>query len=763
MRHLFFGTAVAPLMFTSAIAHSQEITEPAAEEIVVTGTRSGGREALEASVPVDVVTAREIAATGYPDLNRALNFLEPSVNFPRAATTASAANTRPITLRGLSPDQTLVLINGKRRHTNAVLNVNNTVGRGSAGVDLDTIPQSAIARIEVLRDGAAAQYGSDAIGGVINIILKSDAAGGDAALLGGITEQGDGLNGLASASIGLPLGDGGHITLSALGRAQEAVNRANIDQRFNRVTYRIGDPEASLASAALDFALPVGGAEIYGFATLTHKVSNNGAGFRVPGFAPSQPNGFLPIIEPSILDYAATVGVRGELGTVMVDLSQTLGHNRANFTVFDTANVSLGAASPSRFDSGGVTYRQYVTDLGFSRSLDGLLGGGNVAFGAQYRRENYAIREGEPNATFGVGADGFAGFAPRVPVDNGRDAFAIYADLELRPVEGLFLGGALRHDDYEDFGSKTTWRATGRFDLADFLAVRGTIGTGFRAPSLQQQFFSAVQGALSAGNLVNVATLPVDDPIAAALGAVPLRPETSRNYTAGLVIRPADNLDISFDWFRIEIEDRIVLSEQLRGPAVNAILAAAGVTGFSQVRFFSNAVDSSTEGIEASINWSVDLSPQSRLTVNAGYGMFDTTLEELRSNPVLPGLPLLQEKSILFLTEAQPEDKITLQARLETGRVELIGAVTAFGTYVSQPLVVTQEFDGGTSVDLSLAYDFGAVRLQAGVQNLLDDFPEAIADQVNFIGATGGSFPTGEETPLGLSGRSYFVQVSARF
>jgi len=759
-RHIWLiGSALVP----AAPAMAQTASDVAAEEIVVTGTRAEGRDALASWAPIDVVSERELEETGYIDLNRALNFLEPSINFPRAATTASAANTRPITLRGLSPDQTLVLVNGKRRHTNAVLNVNNTVGRGSAGVDLDTIPQSAIARIEVLRDGAAAQYGSDAIGGVVNIILKSNASGGSAAIQGGITEEGDGLNGLVSASMGLPLGDGGHLTISALGSAQEAVNRANIDQRFGRVTYRIGDPEAKQASGSIDFAMPLGAAEIYGFGTLTRKVSNNGAGFRVPGTAPSQPDGFLPIIEPRIWDYGATIGVRGTVGSINADLSQTFGYNKADFRVFDTANASLGVDSPSRFDSGGVTYKQAVTDFGLSRPLDDLLFGGNVAIGAQYRHENYSIREGEPAATFGVGADGFAGFAPRIPVDQGRDAYAVYADLELQPIPELFLGGAVRYDDYDDFGGKTTWRGTARIDLIDGFALRGTIGTGFKAPSLQQQYFSAVQGALSAGNLVSVATLPVDDTIAAALGAVALKPETSRNYTAGIVLTPTKNLNVSVDWFKIRIKDRIVLTEQLRGGAVDAILSAAGVTGFSQVRFFSNAVDTTTEGVEITVNWSAKLATDTRLSVNAGFAMFDTDLDELRANPVLPSFPLLGVKSILFLTKAQPKDKFTLQARLDKGPFEVLGAVTAFGSYTSQPIVAVQEFDGGTSVDLAVAYGFGPFKLQAGVQNLLDDFPEAIEDQVNFIGATGGSFPTGEETPLGLNGRTYFLRASATF
>ncbi len=763
--HRFWLLASAAIAAPSANAQTTD-DEPAreVEEIVVTGTRSAGRAALNSPAPIDVVTAEAISDTGYVDVGRALNFLLPSINFARAATTASAANTRPITLRGLSPDQTLVLVNGKRRHANAVLNVNNSIGRGSAGVDFDTIPQSAIARVEILRDGAAAQYGSDAIAGVVNVILKSDAEGGSGELLGGVTEEGDGLNGLASASAGLRLGDGGHLTLSAIARAQEATNRALVDQRFDRVTYRIGDPESRLASFALDASVPFGAVELYAFGTLTRKISNNAAGFRVPGFSPIYPNGFLPIIEPRIWDGGGTVGARGEIAGLRADLSQTYGYNQANFMVRDTANVSLGLASPTRFDSGGVTYQQYVTDFTLARPLESFLAGGNIAVGGQYRHESYRIRNGEPLAYFGLGADGFAGFNPRNLTNAERDAYAAFLDVELRPMQELLLGGAVRYDNYDDFGGRTTWRATARLDAAPGLAIRGTIGTGFKAPSLQQQFFSAVQGALSAGNLVSVATLPVNDPIARAVGAAELEPERSRNVTAGVVFGPFDGFSFTADYFRIRIRDRIALSEQLGGAAVAAILDQAGVSGFSQVRFFTNAVDTTTRGVEVTARWAGSLGPNTRLAVSGGYAWLNTDLDTLRPNPTLPSLPLLSTRSILFLTEAQPRNKFTLQTQVTHGPFEAQANITAFGTYVSAPLVATQSFDGGESVDLSAGYEVrDGLRLIVGIQNLFDVRPDMIEDQARFIGATGGSFPTGEETPLGLNGRSYYLRLAASF
>lgn len=667
-------------------------------------------------------------------------------------------------MRGLSPDQTLVLVNGKRRHANAVLNVNNSIGRGSAGVDLDTIPESAIERIEILRDGAAAQYGSDAIAGVVNIILKSNASGGSAEIIGGMTEDGDGENGLVTANAGFGVGDGGHLTVTTLARHSQPTNRAFIDQRFGRVTYRIGDPKSSVANFAINTSVPLGDFALYGFGTLTRKISNNGAGFRVPNFSPLYPNGFLPIIEPRIWDIGGTVGVRGEFAGFRADLSQTYGYNKADFRMRDTANVSLGLASPTRFDSGGVTYQQHVTDFTLAKPLAGTLAGGNIAVGGQYRHESYRIRNGDPSAYFGLGADGFSGFNPRNPTDAGRNAYAGFVDVELRPVKQLLLGGGARYDHYDDFGGKATWCATARFDATKGVAVRGTIGTGFKAPSLQQQYFSAVQGATSAGRLVTVGTLPVSDPVAQALGATELKAERSRNVSAGVVFGPIGGFSFTADYFHIRIKDRIALSEQLGGAAVVAILTEAGITNFQQVRFFTNAVDTTTKGIEITGRWQGDIAPDTRLSVMAGYGFFDNRLDHLRPNAVLPALPLLNTKSILFLTQAQPANKFTLQTQVTHGKLDVQANVAAFGTYTSAPLVATQTFGGKTTVDLAAGYTImPGLRLAVGVQNLLDAQPDQIADQASVIAATGGSFPTGEETPIGVNGRSYYARLSARF
>jgi len=738
------------------------------EEMVVTGTRSEGTRLLESPVPIDVVNEKRLQQRAEPDLARALEFSAPAVNFPRPATTATAANTRPATLFGLAPDQVLVLINGKRRHASAVLNTNNAIGRGAAGVDLNTIPVAAIEKVEILRDGAAAQYGSDAIAGVINIILKSDHSGADTMLQAGTTEEGDGDNVAASAHGGIALGADGHLSLTAEARYQDFTNRAAVDQRFNRVTYKIGDPRSTDVNAALDAGYALGSGELYGFSTLSYRDSTNAAGFRVPGFSPIYPNGFLPLINPKILDGSVAFGYRGSLSDSMrFDVSHTVGYDDADFTVRNTANASLGTASPTEFDAGGVTYRQHTTDAVLSAALPQLLAGGNIAVGAQHRLEYYKISNGEPNAYVGTGADGFAGFNPRTPVDTHRTAYAGFVDLELHPFERWMIGGAGRYDHYSDFGGAATWKATSRVEVLPMLAFRGSVGTAFRAPSLQQQYFSAVTGNLSRGALVTVGTLPVSDPVSRTLGARDLKPEHSKNYNIGFVLTPVDEFSFTADWYRILINDRIALSEQLAGAQVTAALTAAGITNFQQVRFFVNGLNTSTEGYELAARYSTALSSSSKLSAQLSYGRFVTDIDRLPVNSVVPSLPLLGLRSILLLSEGQPRDKLIFNTALDWHAFTFSVDATRFGEYAAAPFVAEQKFSAKTVVDLTLGYAITqTLSLNAGVLNVGDEHPDLLSDPANqaaVISQTGGSFKYGEESPFGTNGRSYFLRLRAQF
>ncbi|WP_309642857.1 TonB-dependent receptor [Phenylobacterium sp.] len=754
-RKVFFGTAgLALLMAGGAWAQA----DPASlDELVVVGSRGAPRLATETSAPIDVFSGEQLAARGFNDLSKTLQFVAPSFNFPRSATGPSASNTRSASLRGLGPDQVLVLINGRRRHSSSVLNFNNNVGRGTVPIDFNTIPASAIARVEVLRDGAAAQYGSDAIAGVINIVLHDDAEGGVGSVQTGATQDGDGETAIFTLRHGFGLGEDGFLNLTGEARYRNFTNSARVDPRVGRNTQRHGDPESLDLNLAANASYALPGAELYGFATFDHRDSQSTPLFRLPSVAPAlYPLGFLPLIELTMADAGGAVGVRGEAAGWSWDLSDTIGYNRAEFAVSNTANTSLGAASPRRFEAGATRYSQNLLNLTLSRRFD-ILAGANLAGGLEHRFEAFEIEPGEPGSYQGAGAQGFPGYNPPRPVDVDRTAVSAFLDAELSPLTGFDLGLAVRFEDYSDFGQETTGKLSAFWRAADWIALRSTASTGFRAPSLQQQAFSTVTSQLSAGVLVNVGTFAVDDRVSRALGATPLKPETSRNLSAGVVLTPLPRLTITADVFRIEIEDRIALSESLSGPAVSAILAANGITNASQVRFFTNAADTLTEGWEAAISWSTPLADTGRLGVTLAYGSYDNDVEALRLNPVLPALALLGPASIGVLTDAQPRNKVTLNTDLALGRWKLFADVVRFGKYRSSPLGPVQVFDAEVTLDLSLAYEINkTLSLHAGVINATDEYPDEV------VGSNDGR-PYTEAGGLGVDGREYFVRLSARF
>jgi iron complex outermembrane receptor protein len=772
-----FGTGalgVAGLCFLAPLAQAQEGARAgdaaALDAVVVTGTRAPDRTALRSSSPVDVITAEALQGTGYADLGRALQFSEPSVNYPRAQTTPSAANTRAITLRGLSPDEVLVLIDGKRWHTTAVINVNFAVGRGSAPFDFSIIPVAAVDHIEVLRDSATAQYGSDAIAGVINIILKSNADGGLAQLQGGLAQKGDGANTDAAFSRGFRFGDGGRVTLSGEGSYQDYTNRAAEDGRYGRTTFRIGDPRSIVGSVAASALLPVfdKAGQLYDDLLISRKDSTNAGAFVAPGKSPLHPNGFLPDINPIIWDVGHTLGLRFALPMAWnMDLSNTFGYSDAEFRVYDSANASLGAASPTSFHAGSAAYLQDLTDLTFSRKLPDWLEGGNVALGAEGRYESYRLRRGDAASTSGAGSSGFPGFNPRTRVDDARGAGAAFVDLEIKPLRWLTLGGAGRYDHYSDFGGAPTWKASFRAEAAKWLAFRGSASTGFRAPSMQQEHYSSITTVANGGatkTLVNVGTFQVSDPVARALGATPLQAEKSHDYSLGLVLTPMRKLSFTADWFRTDIDRRIALSDALSGAQVQAVLSAAGITNVQQVAFFTNALDTHTQGYDLTGRFRGDIADNADYGIALGYERSPTDVRSHAGNPALPGLVLNGTHSTLLLTQAQPVDKLTASFQLAVAAYGATLDVTRFGKYTDAPIAAPQTFGPKTVVDLALAAQLTQhLKISVGILNIGGVQPDPLADtgpKSASYQSFGGSYVYGEESPWGTQGRAFYGRLS---
>jgi iron complex outermembrane receptor protein len=737
-----------------------QVTAADVDEVVVVGSRAAPRVISDSAAPVDVFSSKTLERQGYSDLSRSLQAIAPSLNFTRASTAPSAANTRPATLRGLGPDQVLVLINGKRRHASSVINFNQVVGKGTVPTDLNTIPVTAISRVEILRDGAAAQYGSDAIAGVINIVLRSDTSGGFASLQGGATSKGDGQTFIAAGLFGHSLGEDGHVTVSGEVRSREPVNRGGLDSRFNRITSRQGDPDSVDTNIVIDAATTVGGVELYGDATFADRHSVSPAQFRTPTVAPAAyPAGFIPLIALDLTDVGATLGGRGQAAGWTWDLSDTVGYNRSDFDVSNTITTSLPAGSPTRFNAGGARYTQNLIDLSASRKFD-VLAGANLAVGVEHRWEGYKIVAGEPGSFSGAGAQGFPGFNPPSPVDVHRNAFSAFADGEVSPTTWLRLGAAVRYENYDDFGAKTVGKLSAFIKATDWLAFRGTASTGFRAPALQQQVFATVTSQSVGGVLVNVGTFAVDDPVSRSLGARPLKPETSKNVSAGVVLTPGP-FTFTADIYQIEIADRIVLSESLQGAAVTAVLRAAGVTNASQVRYFTNAVDTTTRGLDLTAQWRGQLWEGARLDLSAAYTAVDTDIDRTRVNTLVPSLPYLGISSIDLLTKAQPRNKLSLSGQLDMGRLRLFGNVVRQGAYRSFNILAEQTFTAKTTVDLTADYDVTSrVSVTAGVINLTDTYPDKNAERAL---NQGGSLQYGEIGGIGIDGREYFVRLKVSF
>ncbi len=800
-----------PLVASAQTASAQQPDTTEIDEVVVTGTRVAGRTRLDTIAPVDVISAETLQRQGSTELAQALSSLAPSISFSRPSITDGTDTVRPATLRGLAPDQTLVLLNGIRRHTSALVNVNGSIGRGSAAVDLNAIPSIAIDRVEVLREGASAQYGSDAIAGVINLRLREARSGGGmtttlgqyftefatARIPEGRTEE-DGQTFTVAGWQGLPLGDEGFLTVSAEYRDRNPTSRGDLDPRLSprpaRITSRYGDPETTDATIYLNAGVPLSnGLELYGFTGYQRRESESAATPRTFNNANNDPlvypDGFLPLIAPTVDDFTAAGGLRGQVAGFDMDLNLVYGRNEIAFRVENSINGSLVPGSPTSFDAGGVAYDQFVLGLDFVRRYDiGLFEPLNVAFGAEARREHYEIfagelasyqfRPGRPGA--GAGSQGFIGFRPSNEVDENRNSFGLYLDLDAQVTERFNVNGAVRFEDFSDFGNTTTGKIAGRYDFTDSFALRGAVSTGFRAPSLQQSHFTAtaINFIVIAGvsTPVEVTTFPATNPIAQNLGARPLEPEESINYSFGLVFQKGP-FELTVDAYQIEITDRIVLSENLLGTPTGSATSVAifnllnppgsgGSVGGG--RFFINGVDTTTEGVDIVGRYRHDYSDTGRIDFTVAANLNSTDVTRVPAIPVgvpIPAPPSLFNRiNVLTFEEGTPKEKIVFSADLLDGPVGLTAKVQSFSTVLHPFSNTDPNFDVNTGdkilLDFEGRYQFSErVALAIGVNNLTDEYPDRTAATIN----TNGALAFSNYSPFGFNGRFVYGRLSVNW
>lgn len=777
-------TDTAPPATEAQAAPTQDAAAPPEESdaIVVTGTRAQGRTRLDSASPVDVLSAASLQRQGTTEVAAALQAIAPSIDFPRAAATDATDAVRPATLRGLSPDQTLVLINGVRGHPSAVLNTNGSVGRGSSAVDLNTVPVTALDRIEVLRDGASAQYGSDAIAGVVNLRLREARSGGGATVTYGFydteveTARGERrVRGeptvTASAWQGIGLGGDGFLTLSGEYTKRQPTNRADFDPRVNptRITGRFGDPEVEQYTGFANAGVSLGeNWQLYGWAGYQDRDTRGAAFPRLPGVtagynvATLYPNGFLPIINTKSTDLNSALGVRGDVGGWNVDLNVSYGRNRIKFRTLNSANFAAGNASQTDFDTGGITYDQWVAGLDVTRRFD-VFQSLNVAFGLEGRREGYRITAGEPagQPVSGVsaGAQGFPGLSTANALDRSRRNGSAYIDVEAQLTDAILLGVAGRYEDYSDFGSTANGKVSLRWDVAEWLALRGTASTGFRAPSLQQQFFTSTASVVQNGVPFLTITTPSTSPLGTALGGVQLQPEKSTNFSAGTVIR-FGGFDLTVDGYYIRLRDQLALSENINAsfsPAVAALLSPYGVTA---ARFFINGLRSTTKGIDAVAHyrWRTEGAGAFDFTVAGNVNTVDVTGVPTSTAVLNPAPTLFARSRILTIEQGTPGEKVSGTVDWSLDRVGALARVTYYGE-VNQP-GTTPAADIRTGrhavTDLELRYQAtpgGQVAL--GVSNLFDVYPDRTTAANNSTGVVG--FPY--YSPFGFNGRYLYVRA----
>lgn len=794
LRATLFAAASATALLAGA-AHAQtapQTAQPDAAElddVVVTGTRAPNRSRLDTLAPVDVVTQEDLQNRGTTELAAALAQSVPSLTFPRPAVVDGTDSIRPATLRGLSPDQTLVLVNGTRRHASALVNVNGSVGRGSAAVDLNTIPAGALDRVEVLRDGASAQYGSDAIAGVVNLRLRQARSGGgatftagqyyttvDTARAAGRDEQ-DGGTLTASAWHGFGLGDEGYLTLSAEYLQRDPTNRSDLDPRVtpNAVTARFGDPEVTQWTVFANAGAPLGnGWEAYGWAGFQDRDSESAAFPRlasnVNNVTAIYPNGFLPKIAVNSQDLSVAGGLRGQIGGWDADVNLVYGRNALDFRTEDSLNATYGAASPTSFDSGSLIYDQLVLGADFTRQYDvGLYAPLNVAAGLEARRETYQIEAGQPesydrgplggNTALSGGAQGFVGFQPSNEVDEDRTAVGVYLDVEAPVTEQFTIAGAVRFEDYSDFGNATTGKISARYDFTPSFALRGSVSTGFRAPSLQQSYFTSTASVIQSGVVVETGTFPATSTVAGLLGAEPLDAETSTNYTFGAVFRWGD-FNLTVDAYQIDIEDQIVLSELINrsfSPQVASLLDPLGVQA---ARFFLNGVDTTTRGVDVVGRYrlnTVDYGDWD-FTVAANVNDVEVTRTPTSSSVLSPVPPLFARSRILTIEEGTPDTKVSGTANWSYGRWGLTARSTYYASVLQPGSTAASDYSTGDKVVADFEARFSPndrVTLSLGVDNAFDEYPDAVPAALNSNGVLG--FPY--YSPFGFNGRFVYARI----
>ena len=785
------------------------------KDVTVVGSRFNPRTIIDSPVPIDNISLRELKSTGQQSIDQMLTYKIPSYNSQQQTISDATAHFDPADLRGLGPSRTLVLVNGKRKNASSLVYINDTPGKGEVGVDMKSIPASSIERVEVLRDGASAQYGSDAIAGVVNIILKDDV-GTEINLSSGQTTAGDGFNMGANVNHGMKIGDNASLNITASYFDQEETNRAGEPGSDALFIDLVGlTDETGFIDAHPDLGMHVGlpnmtsmdfylngsynlsnGMELYSFGGVTKRDGLSYALYRAPYWIPDENNllheegelyeGFQPTFETDITDNSFTIGLAGKLSDWDFDLSSSTGRNIVNYAVNNSQNLDMGADSPTEFNPGGYEFGHSVINFDVANSFGDI----SVGIGAEVRSENFVAVEGDEASYEGGGVQSFPGIQPQNAVDATRDNVGVYANVDYDVNNALLVSGAARFESYSDFGTNLTWKASTRYSINDDMTVRGSVSTGFRAPSLHQIYMSNIQTLVSGGTVSNQGTYNNGSDVVKSLGVAELKEENSNNMTFGFAFKPMKGLYTSFDYYNVSVDDRIVYSSSIASSdeetLVGQILAENDITS---LKFFTNAVDTKTSGMDIVVSYSGLEVGTGSMDLNFSANFNETEIVGEIATPdaiAEAGVDIFDRKEQSRIESARPSDKIMLGLTYNMGALSLSLNNTRFGevTWKHQNNGLNgapfgpdgsalpendedydQTFSAKWLTDVNLNYQLNdMIGFNFAINNLLDVYPDVIDTKGDMITDLGGRFKyPWEVNQFGFMGTTIKGSVSFNF
>ncbi len=800
--------ALATVLSTTAFAADDVAQAGDVEQIIVTGTRQTGLRAIDSAAPIEVLDAGTLTRAGRPDLTQALSQNLPSFNVQSFGGDASNLKLSA-RLRGLSANHTLILVNGKRRHGTSNLTVSATGGYGgAAAADLTFIPSASIDHIEVLQDGAAAQYGTDAIAGVINIILKNNSSGGSVSATGGAYFEGDGRTGNVTANVGLGGQSNGYLNLTGEYRYHGYSDRGGPDRRvftaanranatlpllpgYPHLNYIFGDAKYDLYQLTYSAGYKLGGdAELYSFGSYGRRIGQSRQNYRFPNIAPTiWPLGFTPVLKDTEEDFSFTGGAQGTAAGWTWDLSSTYGRDDNSIDNNNSVNTSLVAdtgTSPRSFHVGRFIAGQWANNLDITRSFEvGAATPLNVAFGVEQRRETFEIQAGDAASRYKTGVQAYPGFSLTDAAKHKRSNVGAYIDLAVSPIEPLQLDLAGRYEHFSDFGDAAVVKLTGRYDFNDAFALRGTVSTGFRAPTLAEEYYSATTVSPTTAGV----RLPPNNTSAKLLGIQPLDSEKSTNLSFGFVAHPAPKLTATFDAYQITVEDRIVSTGNiyglqnnvLRSQAVTDAIRANGNTLDATVistyiATFVNGADTRTRGAELVVTYASDFGDFGRVDWSLG-GNYNTTKVTKVVAPsaqiAASGQKYLDTNAISLLQTAAPKYKVSAGALYKAGgwtvnlRETLYGKSSAYVDGAGNNNYVKNVVSAKVITDLDIGYAVTpAVKVSIGADNLFDVRPDEVNPITYAAGLSvggNGVASTSSFGAFGINGGYYYGRVTYSF